>query len=495
MTPLTSVNTSDHEYAPRLLRQRLAYTSQPSEGSRQARAALLVAPVLHGDLAAGPTSVPHLGTPHPLSPELTSELHESVLAATPDEDLLVFARNGGEKRRQRTNRLYASLRGSLDYQVPRALPFSSGEANDLHPSLCPLGYRMIFASDRAGGHGGFDLYYAERTESGWGPATNLGPNVNTAADEVFPFWGEGDVIAFSSNRAGGLGLLDVYVLQAGGTTWPAPSFLPAPINSPGNDHGLSFSRSEGIALLASDRAGGRGGDDLYALNAAGLAYLTGAIPEASGAMHAPQQDAFGLYPRTNSPASPGAPLADSSALIVVDDLLGAPLAGVRVETVEGNLLGVSDSRGRVRVATAAAGGEPLILTRVGLAPKQYSREGAGEQGIVSMDLNEVPDSLSLTGNFRTRRAALSTLPDHMSTTIAELSAKIAGRYVVAQAQVSVVAGLSPKLRARLVAECERVITSYVPNVRMVASGTPESVIGADVSLRVRLDLRRAAAAD
>ena len=75
---------------------------------------------------------------------------------------------------------------------------------------------MLFASDRPGGHGGFDLWYSVYSSQGWSAPVNMGDNINTEYDEYRPMvvstgeWFINDLMIFSSNRPGGLGGFDLY---------------------------------------------------------------------------------------------------------------------------------------------------------------------------------------------------------------------------------------------------------------------------------------------
>lgn len=90
----------------------------------------------------------------------------------------------------------------------------SSEGNDKCPSV--TGDLLVFTSDREGGMGGFDLYYSVREEDHWGEPVNFGPEINTSADEYRPITfvvGAMGVMIFSSNRPGGAGGFDLYAVQ------------------------------------------------------------------------------------------------------------------------------------------------------------------------------------------------------------------------------------------------------------------------------------------
>ncbi len=135
-----------------------------------------------------------------------------------------------------------------------------GDYSMAHPTFSPDGSRMIFASDMPGGEGGMDLYYSVSTPVGWSSPISLGEIVNTPGNEVFPRLVEGQIY-FSSNGHAGYGGLDIFVVSDDMFREDLRN-LYAPINSPYDDFGyLRTGKSSGY--FSSNRAGGKGGDDIY----------------------------------------------------------------------------------------------------------------------------------------------------------------------------------------------------------------------------------------
>jgi outer membrane protein OmpA-like peptidoglycan-associated protein len=123
------------------------------------------------------------------------------------------------------------------------------------------GNKLFFSSDMPGGSGGFDLYYAEITADGYGPAVNLGHQVNSSANDVFPYIYK-DELYFSSNRAESLGGLDIYVtdLNLKGKV----KNMGVPYNSKQDDFGY-YVDYKGVKYISSDRGQGESRDDIYSL--------------------------------------------------------------------------------------------------------------------------------------------------------------------------------------------------------------------------------------
>ena len=149
------------------------------------------------------------------------------------------------------------------------MPHNDPDYGTQHPSVTPGGRRIFFASNRPGGYGGYDLYFADRHDDAWGPAINLGPEVNTAGNEASPYFHATAQLFFSSDGRGGLGGYDVYGIDLSGRAWGEVKALPEPINSPANETGFTLGGDAAYGYLVSDRPGGLGMEDIYRVSLAG----------------------------------------------------------------------------------------------------------------------------------------------------------------------------------------------------------------------------------
>jgi outer membrane protein OmpA-like peptidoglycan-associated protein/tetratricopeptide (TPR) repeat protein len=144
------------------------------------------------------------------------------------------------------------------------IPFDHNdpENNVGHPSISPDGRTLFFVSDRAGGFGGTDIWYCENLGNNWGAPINMGPKVNTAGDEMFPYLWTDSTFYFSSNGHPGLGGMDLFRTRLT-RDGPGNVFnLGYPMNTRHNDHGLILI-NDSTGFFASDRPGGMGSDDIY----------------------------------------------------------------------------------------------------------------------------------------------------------------------------------------------------------------------------------------
>lgn len=145
------------------------------------------------------------------------------------------------------------------------IPISNDSAVIGHPALTPDDKILIFASDLEGGQGGKDLWYIkEESRNQWSEPINLGPQVNTKGDEMYPFVRENGDLYFASNGHVGMGGLDNYIAKKKGEgQWGDVENLKAPLNSAANDFGIIFDGASDRGYFSSSREGGRGKDDIW----------------------------------------------------------------------------------------------------------------------------------------------------------------------------------------------------------------------------------------
>ena len=135
-----------------------------------------------------------------------------------------------------------------------------------HPTLSSDELILYFSAERKGGFGGKDLWVTTRksTSEAFGRPFNLGENVNTAGDEVFPFLRNDTTLYFSSNGHGGMGGLDIFVTTVDTAgNWGQPVNLKYPMNSTGDDFAVVFHPTQEKGFMASNRGNSRGDDNIY----------------------------------------------------------------------------------------------------------------------------------------------------------------------------------------------------------------------------------------
>jgi outer membrane protein OmpA-like peptidoglycan-associated protein len=133
-------------------------------------------------------------------------------------------------------------------------PFNSDDYSCGHPTLSEDGKTMYFVSDMPGGNGGTDLYVTTVKDGKWTEPVNLGSDVNTGGNEMFPYLHSDGSLYFSSDAHNSMGGLDVFITSHNGTRWLKPENLNYPLNSIKDDFGFSINNDNKTGFVSSSRS-------------------------------------------------------------------------------------------------------------------------------------------------------------------------------------------------------------------------------------------------
>lgn len=201
-------------------------------------------------------------------PEFQNEegLNQAAIAISPDGNTIIYARgNSTSPKDLPETALFASYFRGAGFTQPIWLPVNEDESWwNSTPAFSPDGSELYFASNRPGGYGGIDLYKATRLANGdFGNAVNLGANVNTPGNELFPRMAPDGKFFFASDGHPGYGKLDLFVAEMGEDGKQKITNLGENINSKSDDFGIFFTEYPKEGFLSSNREGGAGDDDIY----------------------------------------------------------------------------------------------------------------------------------------------------------------------------------------------------------------------------------------
>lgn len=132
-----------------------------------------------------------------------------------------------------------------------------------HPAVSPDGQWLYFVSDMPGGKGGLDIWRVRITSAGYGGVENLGEPINTPGNEMFPTFRPNGDLYFSSDGHPGMGGLDIFIAhpdKSGRYVLEHPGY---PLNSQGDDFGMTFEGVKNRGFFSSNRNDGRGWDHIY----------------------------------------------------------------------------------------------------------------------------------------------------------------------------------------------------------------------------------------
>ncbi|AEE19742.1 WD40 repeat protein [Dokdonia sp. Hel_I_63] len=207
---------------------------------------------------------------------INTKYHEATIAFTNDGNRIYFTRNNydGDLKRGEDGishlKLYTAVRNDSldrkdDWSDVRELPFNSKDYSTGHPTLSEDGSKLYFVSDMPGTIGATDIFVVDILgDNTYSTPRNLGPKVNTSGREMFPFIAKG-VMYFASDGHLGVGGLDVFESNMDNDLFSDPRNLGKPLNSKLDDFGFIINEEGEQGFVCSNREGGVGDDDIYAI--------------------------------------------------------------------------------------------------------------------------------------------------------------------------------------------------------------------------------------
>jgi outer membrane protein OmpA-like peptidoglycan-associated protein len=210
-----------------------------------------------------------------LSPELlkgdvNGRFHEGPATFSPDGNTIYFTRSNYFKRKMVVNesaennlKIFQAKLVDGKWKNLVEFPYNSDDYSVGHPALSSDGKTMYFVSDMPGGFGGSDIYKSKWENNAWSKPENLGIEVNTNGNEMFPYFHSDGALYFSSDAHNTMGGLDVFITYFNGTKWATPENLNYPLNSIKDDFGFSLNKDETKGFVSSSRTNT---DKMYAFD-------------------------------------------------------------------------------------------------------------------------------------------------------------------------------------------------------------------------------------
>jgi outer membrane protein OmpA-like peptidoglycan-associated protein/tetratricopeptide (TPR) repeat protein len=203
--------------------------------------------------------------------KINSKFHEGATTFSADGNTVYFTRNNYNKGRfGRSNKgvnmikIYSATKDDQGkWGNIQEFKYNSDDYSTGDPALSPDGKTLYFVSDRPGGFGGTDIYKSSWTGTEWSEPVNVGHKVNTESNERTPFLAADNILYFASEGHFGLGGLDIYAAESQGATFTDVRNLGYPVNSSRDDFGFIINSQTRNGYFSSDRAGGKGDDDIY----------------------------------------------------------------------------------------------------------------------------------------------------------------------------------------------------------------------------------------
>ena len=206
--------------------------------------------------------------------------------------------------------------------------FNNSDYNVAHPAVSEDGNTIYFSSNKPGGFGGMDIYVSHKTKKAWSTPINLGPQINTIGNEVFPTLLSDGTIYFSSDGLLGIGGLDLYFTKNVNENYLEPINVGAPLNSCSDDFHLIYDNKNKCGYLSSNRINNGFNDDIFKF------VKTEVNPKSENKI-SPFDSKQEV--KTN--------ITVKRKIIITDNSENVQIAGVKIFDNYNNLISISDSNG------------------------------------------------------------------------------------------------------------------------------------------------------
>ncbi len=268
---ISKINSEESDFSPTFVLDQVIFSSGRPEGkSKKATNEENYLNLFEASILADGSLI----NPVLMESKANSKYHEGTACYDNIDKKIYFTRNNYNGRKagkaQNGNLNLALYFGSYDKMNGmgelEAFKYNNPEYSVGHPTISKDGQTLVFISDMPGGYGGTDLYMCKKDGLDWSEPINLGPEINTPENEMFPFIYNDNELYFSSNGHPGLGGLDIFIAHWKNLKHPKVSNVGYPLNSAYDDFGFILFRDGKKGYVSSNRPGGKGSDDIYEIN-------------------------------------------------------------------------------------------------------------------------------------------------------------------------------------------------------------------------------------
>ena len=267
MTPMTKLNTAQYDYATVMDSRGTTMYFTSSRPSATGDNVDLITNQDFSDIFK--SEIDRKGNysePVPLPAPINTIHSEGTIAFDGRGKKMFFTRCVNDGENNLGCDIFMSEAKGRSFAEPVKLAIKDHDSTHVgHPAVSKDGNTLVFASNMAGGEGGVDLWIStyERRSDSWSLPQNLGPEINSPGNDVFPKFGDNGMLFYSTDGRVGLGGLDIFVAQQVGdkNKWKDPVNLGAPINSCADDYQIIYTQDDANGtkgFLSSNRAGSKG---------------------------------------------------------------------------------------------------------------------------------------------------------------------------------------------------------------------------------------------
>jgi len=268
VNPMPLLNSEDYDFSPSFADNKFEelYFTSTRQGSAGANVSDVTGTNFDDIYQTKRDKKGKWSEPTVLNETVNSPASEGSSCVNKKKNMIFFTRCGVQEKGVMGCSILWAKKAGQKWGQPEIIPIAADTFTVGHPAISPDDNTLVFASDMPGGQGGKDLWYITYNAKGktWSEPTNLGSEINTPGDEMFPFIRENGELYFASTGHPGMGGLDMFKSASTGVNqWSGVENLEVPLNSEANDFGIIYEGDKERGFFTSSRTGGKGGDDIW----------------------------------------------------------------------------------------------------------------------------------------------------------------------------------------------------------------------------------------
>lgn len=261
---IENINTAKSEFSPFVINNKLAFVAEKESFNFVDYSVNDYNGEPYLNMYVSEVKGTNAGKAKTFAKKINSDFHDGPASISADGKTLYFTRVNykSEKDFVNTAKIYTATGHDRSWNNIQGFEHNNDKYSVAHPSINEAGTMLFFCSDMPGGLGGKDIWLSKKTGNGWEKPVNLGPDINTSGDEMFPTIKNNGILYYSSNGLPGYGGLDVYSAKSIDGKWLLVRNEGLNINSSFDDFGITF-LNDSVGYFSSNRLGGKGKDDIY----------------------------------------------------------------------------------------------------------------------------------------------------------------------------------------------------------------------------------------
>ena len=268
VNPMPLLNSEDYDFSPVFAdkKNEEIYFTSTRQGSAGAEVSDVTGMNFSDIYSSKRDKKGKWSEPTVLNETINSGASEGASCLNEKRNIMYFTRCGVENKGVMGCSIMWAKKAGQKWGEAEVIPIAADTFTVGHPAISSDDNTLVFASNMPGGQGGKDLWYItyDKKAKTWSEPTNLGSEINTPGDEMFPFIRDNGELYFSSTGHEGMGGLDIYkVASTGVNQWSGVENLQYPLNSESHDFGIVFEPGQDRGFFTTGRDGGKGGDDIW----------------------------------------------------------------------------------------------------------------------------------------------------------------------------------------------------------------------------------------